>query len=150
MLKGMGNMLTNVVGLIFVAALFAQGLQNAGVVDMMINVAKGAGLGLGGTGLVMSAVIGLITLLTGSGVASFTSLVPLAPTIAQSFNSSPVELTLMMQIASECIRPISPVAGVVIIVAGFAGVSPLKVVKRTLIPCLVGYVVATGITFMMM
>mgnify|MGYP000454439684 FL=1 len=41
MLKGMGNMLTNVVGLIFVAALFAQGLQNAGVVDMMINVAKG-------------------------------------------------------------------------------------------------------------
>ena len=150
MLKGMGNMLTNVVGLIFVAALFAQGLQNAGVVDMMINAAKGAGLGLGGTGLVMSAVIGLITFLTGSGVASFTSLVPLAPTIAQSFNSSPVELTMMMQIASECLRPISPVAGVVIIVAGFAGVSPLKVVKRTLIPCLVGYVVATGITFMMM
>ncbi len=150
MLKGMGNMLTSVVGLIFVAALFAKGLQNTGLVDLLVNFAKNAGLGLGGTGLIMSAVIGLVTLLTGSGVASFTSLVPLAPTIAQSFNASPVELSLMMQIASETIRPISPVAGVVIIVAGFAGVSPMAVVKRTAIPCLLGYITSTAITYFLM
>ena len=150
MLKGMGNMLTSVVGLIFVAALFAKGLQNTGLVDLLGNFAKNAGLGLGGTGLIMSAVIGLVTLLTGSGVASFTSLVPLAPTIAQSFNASPVELSMMMQIASETIRPISPVAGVVIIVAGFAGVSPMAVVKRTAIPCLLGYITSTAITYFLM
>ena len=75
---------------------------------------------------------------------------PLAPTIAQSFNASPVELSLMMQIASETIRPISPVAGVVIIVAGFAGVSPMAVVKRTAIPCLLGYITSTAITYFLM
>lgn len=150
MFKGMGNMLTSVVGLIFVAALFAAGLQNAGLVDLMINGAKNAGLGLAGTGLAMSAVIGLVTVLTGSGVASFTSLVPLAPAIAESFGGSPVDLALMMQIASECLRPVSPVAGVVIIVAGFAGVSPMAVVRRTWIPCCIGMMVSIGIAYVNM
>ncbi len=150
MFRGMGNMLTSVVGLIFVAALFASGLQNTGLVALLTDAAKNAGLGLGGTGLVLSAVIALVTVLTGSGVASFTSLVPIVPDIAQSFGGSPVELAMMMQIASECFRPISPVAGVVIIVAGFAGVSPLAVVRRTLIPCLAATVVSIAITFFMM
>ena len=150
MFKGMGEMLTSVVGLIFVAALFAKGLQNTGFVDLLVNTAKGAGLGLEGTGLIMSGVIGLVTILTGSGVASFTSLAPLAPSIADSFGSSPVELTLMMQIASECLLPVSPVAGVVIIVAGFAKVSPLAVVKRNLIPCLVAVAISTSIAMIMM
>lgn len=145
MFKGMGNMLTSVVGLIFVAALFAAGLQNAGLVDLLINAAKSAGLGLAGTGLIMSAVIGIVTVLTGSGVASFTSLVPLAPAIAQGFNGNPVDLALMMQIASECLRPLSPVAGVVIIVAGFAGVTPMAVVRRTAIPCLLAMAVSLAI-----
>lgn len=150
MFRGMGNMLTSVVGLIFVAALFAAGLQNTGLVALMIDAAKNAGLGLGGTGLIMSAVIGVVTVLTGSGVASLTSLVPLAPTIAESFGGSPVDLAMMMQIASECLRPISPVAGVVIIVAGFANVSPMAVVRRTFIPCTVALVVSTAITYFMM
>lgn len=145
MFKGMGNMLTSVVGLIFVAALFASGLQNAGLVDLMINAAKSAGLGLAGTGLIMSFVIGLVTVLTGSGVASFTSLVPLAPAIAEGFGGNPADLALMMQIASECLRPLSPVAGVVIIVAGFAGVTPMAVVRRTALPCLLAMVVSLAI-----
>lgn len=150
MFKGMGNMLTSVVGLIFVAGLFASGLQNAGLVGLMIDAAKSAGLGLAGTGLIMSAVIGIVTILTGSGVASFTSLVPLAPTIADGFGGSPVELALMMQVASECLRPVSPVAGVVIIVAGFAGVSPMAVVRRTWFPCVLAMLVSIAIIFVRM
>lgn len=146
MFRGMGNMLTNVVGLIFVAMLFAAGLQNTGLVALMIEAAKNAGLGLAGTGLIMSLVIGIITVLTGSGVASFTALVPLAPTIAEGFGGSAVDLALMMQIASECLRPVSPVAGVVIIVAGFAKVSPLAVVRRTIVPCLAAAGVSIAVT----
>ncbi len=47
---------------------------------------------------------------------------------------------LMMHTASEMLRAISPVAGVIIIVAGFAQVNPLQVVRRTWIPCVVGYI----------
>ena len=87
MFKGMGSMLTNVVGLIFVAALFADGLKNTGLVALLIEGAKSLGLGMAGTGLVVSAVIALVTLLTGSGVASFTGLVPIAPSVAAGLGS---------------------------------------------------------------
>ena len=46
----------------------------------------------------------------------------------------------MMQTESEVLRAIEPLEGVVIIVAGCAKVNPLTMVKRSAIPCLVGYV----------
>ena len=52
-----------------------------------------------------------------------------------------ISMMLMMHTAAEMLRAMSPVAGVVIIVAGFAKVDPLTMVKRTSIPILVGYVV---------
>ncbi len=147
MFKGMGHMMQSVVGLIFVAALFADGLKNAGLVGLMIDAAKSAGFGMMGTGLVLSAVIGLLTVLTGSGVASFTGLLPIAPTVAAGFGGDPTVLAMMLQLASEFLQPpVSPVAGVIIIVAGFAGVSPLAVVRRTWIPCFAGLIVALAAT----
>ena len=120
MFKGMGSILTSTVGLIFVAAFFATGLQNIGIVNMLID--------------------GVVTVLTGSGVAAFTSLAHIIPDVAAHLNSDGISIMLMMHTASEMLRAISPVAGVVIIVAGFAKVNPLTMVKRTAIPCLVGYV----------
>ena len=89
MFKGMGHMMQSVVGLIFVAALFAAGLKNAGLVALLIDAAKSVGFGITGTGLVMSGVIGLVTVLTGSGVASFTGLVPIAPCCRSRRRSDP-------------------------------------------------------------
>lgn len=149
MFQGMGHMLTSVVGLIFVAALFAAGLQNTGLVSLLIEAAKGAGMGMAGTGIVVSIVIGIVTVLTGSGVASFTGLVPIAPAVAAGLGGDAIDLA-MMQLASEYLRPISPVAGVVIIVAGFANVSPLAVVRRNLIPCVGGLVFSLAMTIFMM
>lgn len=57
---------------------------------------------------------------------------------------------MMLQLASECARPLSPVAGMVIIVAGFAGVSPMAVVRRTWIPCVLCAVIGLTATVMMM
>ena len=150
MFQGMGHMLTSVVGLIFVAALFAAGLQNTGLVSLLIEAAKGAGMGMAGTGIVVSIVIGIVTVLTGSGVASFTGLVPIAPAVAAGLGGDAIDLAMMMQLASEFLRPISPVAGVVIIVAGFANVSPLAVVRRNLIPCVGGLVFSLAMTIFMM
>ena len=93
----------------------------------------------------MSAVIAIVTILTGSGVASFTSLVPLAPSIADSFGGNAADMALMLQFASECSRPLSPVAGVVIICAGFAKSNPIALVKRTFWPCLTALVISLSL-----
>lgn len=128
-------------GLIFVAAFFAKGLQNVGIVDLLVDGAKGLGLGATGMGVVLSAVIGTVTVLTGSGVAAFTSLGQIVPDVAAGMGVDGISMMLMMHTAAEMLRAMSPVAGVVIIVAGFAKVDPLTMVKRTSIPILVGYVV---------
>lgn len=135
--KGMGSILTSTVGLIFVAAFFAKGLQNVGIVDLLVDGAKGLGLGATGMGVVLSAVIGTVTVLTGSGVAAFTSLGQIVPDVAAGMGVDGISMMLMMHTAAEMLRAMSPVAGVVIIVAGFAKVDPLTMVKRTSIPILV-------------
>lgn len=43
-----------------------------------------------------------------------------------------------MQFASGMLRAMSPVAGVIIAVAGAAGVSPMAIVRRTWIPMIAG------------
>lgn len=139
--KGMGSILTSTVGLIFVAAFFAKGLQNVGIVDLLLSGAQGLGLGSTGMGVVLSAIIGVVTILTGSGVAAFTSLGHIVPDVAAGMGVDGISMMLMMHTAAEMLRAMSPVAGVIIIVAGFAKVNPLTMVKRTTIPVLVGYVV---------
>lgn len=150
MFSGMGKMLTNVVSLIFVAALFASGLQNAGVVSTLIDMSRSMGFGLAGSGLIVSGVISAVTVLTGSGVAAFTSLVPIAPDLANAFGGSAASLAVMMQCGGEIVRAMSPVAGVVIIVAGFAGASPLEVVRRTAVPCAAGWAAGMIASFLML
>ena len=59
------------------------------------------------------------------------------PDAAQAFNQNSFAMMLMMHTAYEMLRAMSPVAGVIIIVSGFA----ITMVKRTIIPCLTGYVV---------
>ena len=53
------------------------------------------------------------------------------PDVAQHLNSNGIAIMLMMHTASEMLRALSPVAGVIIIVAGFAKVSPFAIIKRT-------------------
>ncbi|WP_337998252.1 C4-dicarboxylate transporter DcuC [Oleispirillum naphthae] len=140
MFKGMGGVLTTVVSLIFVAQLFAAGLSNTGLVSLMIDGAKSSGMGLTGTTIILSLCIGLIAILTGSGVAAFSALAGLAPTVAASFGHAGISMIIPMQFAAEMLRPVSPVAGVIVIVAGVAGVGTMDIVKRTAIPCALGMV----------
>jgi DcuC family C4-dicarboxylate transporter len=138
MFSGMGAILVSVVSLIFVADFFSSGLQASGLIKMLMDTAKASDTGVTGSTVVLSACVGFIALLTGSGVAAFTSLVGLVPPLAQSVGGDPGSMILPIQFASEMIRPISPVAGVIIIVAGAAKVSPISIAKRQVIPMGVG------------
>lgn len=61
--------------------------------------------------------------------------------LLQTWGGNTAALAVMMQVGAETVRAMSPVAGVVIIVAGFAKVSPLEVSRRCIVPSVVGYVV---------
>ncbi len=140
MFQAMGKMFTGIVALIICAEFFATGLKTSGLIDVIINSANGVGAGMGVMTVILTAIVSLVTFLTGSGVGAYSSFASLAPDVAAGFGGSVEALVTPMQFASGMIRAMSPVAGVIIAVAGAAGVSPMAIVRRTWIPMTLGLI----------
>lgn len=136
--KGMGSMFTSIVSLLVCADIYAQGLQKIGAVDYLLQSVQSAGLGFTSMTLVMTALVGVTAVLTGSGVAAFFSFSGLAPSIAAKFGESAVNMILPMQLMAGMGRSISPVAGIIIAVSKAGECSPFMIVRRTLLPALAG------------
>ncbi len=139
-LKGMGDMLKGVVMLLIAAQFFAAGLQGVGVSYYLIEAANAAGFGVIGMTIMLILVIAALTVVSGSGNAAFLGFVGLAQSIALKMGAAPVQVILPMHAASGLFRSMSPVAGLVIAVAGSTGVDPFRIVKRTIIPMLGGVI----------
>ncbi len=138
--KSMGGLFTSIVALIFCAEFFATGLKVTGLIDALITNSQSLGLGLNGMTAVLTAVVSLVTFLTGSGVGAFSSFAALAPDVASGMGGSAAAFVTPMQFASGMLRAMSPVAGVIIAVAGAAGISPFAIVRRTWIPMILGMI----------
>ena len=126
--NGMGKAFADVLGIIIAAGVFAAGLKTAGLLDVFINTLKdtneiarwGASIGP----FVMAVI-------AGSGDAmSFAFNESVTPHAAQ-FGMQIPDLGMLAVISGAMGRTMSPISGVVIVVAGIAGVSPIDVVKRT-------------------
>ncbi|MGF1697779.1 C4-dicarboxylate transporter DcuC [Vibrio lamellibrachiae] len=139
-LEGMGAVFASVVSLIIAAQTFVSGLSTIGFIDLLLDSAANAGFGYIAMVLVLVAIIAIVTLLSGSGNASFFSFSNLAPDVAAQVGTAAATVALPMQLASGLMRSASPVAGVVIACAGVANVSPIELAKRTAIPMLGGLV----------
>lgn len=133
-MDGMGNVFGSVVTLVVAAGIFADGLKQVGVIDMILKSASEAGFTPVAMMLVIVGVIGISAILMGSGNASFLSFGELVPKIADKFNIAPVNLLLPMQETSSLARTVSPITAVIIAVAGLAEVQPFDLVKRTMVP----------------
>ena len=131
---GMGVSFATVITLIIAAEVFARGLMISGAVNGLIEGARSLGLGGGVFTIVMSSAIAATTVVMGSGVAAFFAFAGLVPDVAASIGVNPVSMILPMQLSTSIARSVSPIAAVIIAVAGIAGVSPVAVVKRTAIP----------------
>lgn len=131
---GMANIFKSVVTLIIAADIFSKGLISLGFIDALLNLSKGLGLATVGIGIMMTTLIFLASMLMGSGNASFFAFGPLVPTLAAGLSTPSVKLLLPMQLAASMGRSASPISGVVIATAQLAGVSPLAVARRNLIP----------------
>lgn len=138
--KGMGSMFTSIVSLLVCADIYAQGLQKIGSVDYLLQSVQNAGLGFTSMTLVMTALVGITAVLTGSGVAAFFSFSGLAPSIAAKFGENAVNMILPMQMMAGMGRSISPVAGIIIAVSKAGECSPFMIVRRTMFPALAGMV----------
>lgn len=111
-------------------------------IGVVINSAQGVGAGMGAMTVILTAIVSIVTFLTGSGVGAYSSFATLAPDVAAGLGGSVAELVTPMQFASGLLRAMSPVAGVIIAVAGAAGVSPMAIVRRTWIPMILGIITA--------
>ncbi|MDO4937976.1 MAG: C4-dicarboxylate transporter DcuC [Sutterellaceae bacterium] len=140
MFQSMGKMFAGIVALIICAEFFGTGLKTSGLIDALINSAQGVGAGMGTMTVILTGIVSAVTFLTGSGVGAYSSFATLAPDVAAGLGGSVEALVTPMQFASGMLRAMSPVAGVIIAVAGAAGISPVAIVRRTWIPMALGMV----------
>ncbi len=122
---GMGFQMTLVVTLVVAAETFSKGLLSLGAIDTLIKGAQGAGFDGIGMMFVFVSIIIAATLVTGSGNATFFAFASLAPKVALLSNVPAVLLLLPMNFVYNLARSLSPIAAVMIVVSGAAGLSPL-------------------------
>lgn len=141
--KGMGNVFTNVVTLIVAAEVFSKGLICLGFIDSLVGITTHLGLSGIWISVVITSIIFGAAVLMGSGNAAFFSFGPLLPGIATQLALPVHAMILPMQLAASMGRAVSPIAGIIVAIAGVAGVSPIELAKRNTLP-LVG-----GVSFLM-
>ncbi len=146
---GMGKMFGVTVTLIVAAEVFAYGITATGTIDILIDATKNSGLGINAITLGICALIIGVSIVTGSGVAAMYSFAPLIPNFASGIGADPLIILHAMQNAASLGRQLSPVAAVIVIVAGLAGVSTVDLVKRNSVPILISMVVSAVAILMM-
>lgn len=136
--KGMGNVFTSVVTLIVAAEVFSKGLISLGFIDSLVSLTTHLGLSGIGISVVITTIIFGAAVLMGSGNAAFFSFGPLLPGIATHLGLPAYAMVLPMQLAASMGRAASPIAGIIVAIAGVAGVSPIELAKRNTLPLIGG------------
>ncbi|MFT8412559.1 MAG: C4-dicarboxylate transporter DcuC [Schleiferilactobacillus perolens] len=134
---GMGNAM-GIVALTFAAQTFVKGLTSIGVIDLVQNTMKqadSAGILLP---IILVAFTAVIVLLTGDGTAVIFALIPLIVPLAKAAGVQPEALSVPVQLSGNLLRSVSPVAAVIVIVAGATHLSPMKIIYRTSVPMFAG------------
>lgn len=132
--KGMGNVFGKVVTLIVASEIFSKGLIQLHFIDNLIQLSTSAGFTELAIVIVFTLIIYGAAVLMGSGNAAFFSFGPLMPGIAAQLGIPTYVMVLPCQLASSMGRSASPIAGVIVAIAGVAGASPIDLAKRNLIP----------------
>ncbi|HHA4368848.1 TPA: C4-dicarboxylate transporter DcuC [Enterococcus faecalis] len=140
MFKGMGQGFSQVVMLVVGGSLFTSAIQTLGIIDsIMASVEASSSAGIVTT-LIFSGATTLFGILSGGGLAMFYAVIELITGIAEKAGIDGILISLPMQMIANLTRTISPVAAVVMIVASTVGVSPIRILKRTSVPTIIGII----------
>lgn len=145
---GLGEGAAGVVSLIVAAAILVEGITQMGVIDALTSLAQSSS----GAAVLMVAVFviatGLMALLTGSGVAPYFAFSEMVPGLAADTAIHAPQMLTSIWSASNLMRQGSPVNAAVLIVSGALEVNPVELVRRTLVPMLVGTLSAVVFAFL--
>jgi DcuC family C4-dicarboxylate transporter len=137
---GMGFAFATVVTLIVAGEIFATGLLATGSVNTLLGFAGDAGVGVASITIFLQGLITMASVLMGSGDAAIFSFMSVGAMIAEHFDVEAISVIMPMQISSSLARSMSPITAVVVAVSAIAGLNPLDVVKRTVIPMVGGII----------
>lgn len=138
--KGMGSVFASVVTLIVAAEIFSKGLISLGFIDSLVSLTSHMGFSGVGISVIITLIIFGAAVLMGSGNAAFFSFGPLIPNIAKQLGLPVYSMVLPMQLSASMGRAVSPIAGIIVAIAGVAGVSPMELAKRNAMPLTGGIV----------
>ena len=148
--NGMGTGLTTVVVQVVAALTFVEGLKILGIIDFIgewIQHLEAAGVLL----TIIFCVVALgVGLLSGSGLAIFYALVELMPSFANNVGISPIFLAIPMQFVSHLVKSISPVSPTVLIISSMMNVCVMQLIKRTIVPVVVGMILSLILTYVIL
>ena len=102
--------------------------------DGMGRQTQNSGFGAIALSLVMIIIIGVCSVVMGSGNAPFFAFANLVPDIAAKSGIAAVTMILPVHFIASSARAISPITAVIIVVSGMANISSFDLVKRTAIP----------------
>jgi DcuC family C4-dicarboxylate transporter len=139
--KGMGSVFSTVITLIVAAEIFSKGLIGLGFIDTLVSGSTRLGFSGAAISIFITILVFLAAMLMGSGNAAFFSFGPLIPDISGRLGMTAPEMILPMQLSASMGRATSPIAGVIVAIAGVAGVSPVELAKRNMPPLIGGLVV---------
>lgn len=150
MFKGMGQGFSQVVMLVVGGSLFTSAIQTLGIIDsIMASVEASSSAGIVTT-LIFSGATTLFGILSGGGLAMFYAVIELIPGIAEKAGIDGILISLPMQMIANLTRTISPVAAVVMIVASTVGVSPIRILKRTSVPTIIGIISVIALSILLL
>ncbi|PZL75519.1 C4-dicarboxylate ABC transporter [Enterococcus plantarum] len=150
MFKGMGQGFSQVVMLVVGGSLFTTAVQSLGIIDsLMDSVESSASAGLVTT-LIFSGATTLFGILSGGGLAMFYAVIELIPDIASKAGIDGILISLPMQMIANLARTISPVAAVVMIVASTVDVTPVRILKRTSVPTIIGIICVVVLSILLL
>ena len=135
--SGMGKGYADVMGIIIAAGVFAAGLRATGLIDAAVAALKDSNEFARWGGSLGPWIMGVIT---GSGDAATQAFNEAVTPHAESFGMTIPGLGGLAFLTGALGRTMSPLAGVTILVSGIAMVSPIEVIKRPAVPCIVAVV----------
>ncbi len=139
-LKAMGNSFANVVSILIGAAVFAEAIQLLGGITIISNALATIKSAPIITMTLMSLITFLAGMMLGSGNASWYAFGPLVPDVTLQMGVPTATIALPMQLSSGIGRCMSPVAGVVIAIAGMTELDIMDIVKSCAVPACVMFV----------
>ncbi len=148
--QGMGTAFANVASIVCAAAVFSAALGYTNGAAKLMEIVGGSSAG-GVIVVILAGVINfLVAFMTGSGVASSYTILPMMYGVVEATGSNLLAVVLVIVCTGGLGRAVSPVCGGMLMVAGASDIDIITIVKRTTVPILCALVTALIIGVVML